>query len=108
MTNRYTVIREDADRVLRSESSGLEKFRPSCYKLINNSNTFLNGGDGVMRKLFSCLAVLGGVFGIVSYLNKYGLPILGNLTMHIPVKLPYDFWDLFTKGIEVAEGKINL
>ena len=88
--------------------SGLEKFRPSCYKLINNSNTFLNGGDGVMKKLFSCLAILGGVFGIVSYLNKYGLPILGNLTMHIPIKMPFDFWDIFTKGIEVAEGKINL
>lgn len=91
-----------------SAGSGLEKFLPSCYKLINNSNTFLNGGDGVMKKLFSCLAILGGVFGIVSYLNKYGLPILGNLTMHIPIKLPFDFWDLFTKGIEVAEGKINL
>ena len=88
--------------------SGLEKFLPSCYKLINTSNTFLNGGDGVMKKLFSCLAILGGVFGIVSYLNKYGLPILGNLTMHIPIKMPFDFWDIFTKGIEVAEGKINL
>ena len=82
----------------------LEIFRRACYKLINNSNTFLNGGDGVMKKLFSCLAILGGVFGIVSYLNKYGLPILGNLTMNIPVKLPIDFWDIFTKGIEVAEG----
>ena len=61
-----------------------------------------------MKKLFSCLAILGGIFGIVSYLNKYGLPILGNLTMHIPVRMPFDFWDLFTNGIEVAEGKINL
>ena len=37
-------------------------------------------------------------------LNKYGLPILGNLTMHIPVKPKYDFWDAFTKGLEIAEG----
>lgn len=90
------------------QRDGLEKFHPACYKLINNSNTFLNGGDGVMKKLAVCTAIVGGVAGSVAYLNKYGLPILGNLTMHIPVKLPYDFWDLFTKGIEVAEGKINL
>lgn len=57
-----------------------------------------------MKKLFACTAIIGGVAGTVAYLNKYGLPILGNLTMNIPVKLPYDFWDVFTKGIEVAEG----
>ena len=53
-----------------------------------------------MKKLAVCTAIVGGVAGTVMYLNKYGLPILGNLTMNIPVKLPYDFWDLFTKGIE--------
>ena len=57
-----------------------------------------------MKKLLVCTAIVGGVAGSVKYLNKYGLPILGNLTMNIPVKLPVDFWDVFTKGIEVAEG----
>ncbi len=61
-----------------------------------------------MKKVAVCTAVIGGVAGTVAYLNKYGLPILGNLTMHIPFKFKYDFWDLFTKGIELAEGKINL
>jgi len=61
-----------------------------------------------MKKLAVCAAVAGGLYGSVAYLNKYGLPILGNLTMHIPVKFKYDFWDAFTKGIELAEGKINL
>ncbi len=56
-----------------------------------------------MKKLAVCTAIVGGVAGTVAYLNKYGLPILGNLTMHIPVKPPIDFWDIFTKGIEIAE-----
>ena len=57
-----------------------------------------------MKKLLICAAVAGGVVGSVKYLDKYGLPVLGNLTMNIPVKLPFDFWDIFTKGIEIAEG----
>lgn len=61
-----------------------------------------------MKKIAVCSAVVCGVAGTVCYLNKYGLPILGNITMHIPIKFKYDFWDAFTKGIELAEGKINL
>ncbi len=61
-------------------------------------------GDLEMKKLLACTAIVGGVAGTVAYMNKYGLPILGNLTMNIPVKLPIDFWDIFTKGIEIAEG----
>lgn len=57
-----------------------------------------------MKKLALCAALACGVYGSVVYLNKYGLPVLGNLTMHIPVKFKYDGWDLFTKGIEIAEG----
>ena len=57
-----------------------------------------------MKKLLTCTAIIGGIAGTVAYMNKNGLPILGNLTMNIPVKLPIDFWDIFTKGIEVAEG----
>ena len=57
-----------------------------------------------MKKLLICAAVAGGVVGSVKYLDKYGLPVLGNLTMNIPVKLPVDCWDIFTQGIEIAEG----
>ena len=61
-----------------------------------------------MKKFLVCSAVVGGVVGSLAYLNKYGLPILGNITMHCPIKFKYDFWDLFTKGIEFADGKIAL
>ena len=57
-----------------------------------------------MKKLLKCTAIIGGIAGTVAYMNKNGLPVLGNLTMNIPVKLPIDFWDIFTKGLEVAEG----
>ena len=57
-----------------------------------------------MKKLAVCTAIVGGVVGTVAYLNKYGLPIPGNLTMNLPFKFPIDFWDIFTKGIEIAEG----
>ena len=57
-----------------------------------------------MKKLAVCTALVGGVAGTVAYLNKYGLPVLGNLTMHIPVRFRYDFWDAFAKGLEIAEG----
>lgn len=56
-----------------------------------------------MKKLLTCAAVVGGLFGTVKYLDKYGLPILGNLTMHLPFKLPIDFWDIFTAGLGIAE-----
>ncbi len=61
-------------------------------------------GDLEMKKFLASTAIIGGVAGTVAYMNKNGLPILGNLTMNIPVKLPIDFWDIFTKGIEIAEG----
>lgn len=57
-----------------------------------------------MKKLVVLTAIVGGIAGTVAYMNKNGLPIPGNLTMHIPFKPKYDFWDAFTKGIEVAEG----
>ena len=57
-----------------------------------------------MKKLLTCTAIIGGIAGTVAYMNKNGRTIPGNLTMNIPIKLPIDFWDIFTKGIEVAEG----
>ena len=56
-----------------------------------------------MKKFLLFTAIVGGIAGTVAYMNKYGLPIPGNVTMYIPVKFRYDFWDGFTKGIEVAE-----
>lgn len=79
----------------------------SCYAWYKNYNSIfsvLNGGNLEMKKLFTCTAILGVAAGTLAYVNKNGLPVLGNLTMNIPVKLPIDFWDIFTKGIEVAEG----
>ncbi len=61
-----------------------------------------------MKKLAVCTVIACGVAGSYAYLNKYGLPILGNLTMHLPFKAPIDFWDIFTKGLEIADGKIDL
>lgn len=65
-------------------------------------------GEIEMKKLLVCAAVAGGVVGSVKYLDKYGLPVLGNLTMHLPFKLPIDFWDIFTAGLMFADGKIDL
>lgn len=56
-----------------------------------------------MKKLLFFAGLIGGIAGTLAYINKNGLPVLGNITMHIPVKLRYDGWDLFTKGIEIAE-----
>ena len=56
-----------------------------------------------MKKLAVCTAIVGGVAGTVAYLNKYGLPVFFFFSMHIPVKFRYDFWDAFTKGLEIAE-----
>ena len=36
-----------------------------------------------MKKLLACTAIVGGVAGTVAYLNKNGLPVIGNLTMHL-------------------------
>ena len=57
-----------------------------------------------MKKLALLTALVGGTAATVAYMNKNGLPIPGNLTRHIPIRLRYDFWDAFTKGIEIAEG----
>ncbi len=65
-------------------------------------------GDTEMKKLLVCAAVAGGVAGAVKYMDKYGLPVLGNLTMNLPFKLPIDFWDIFTAGLMFADGKIDL
>ena len=63
-----------------------------------------------MKKLITCTAVVAGVVGLVAYMDKNGLPVLGNLTMKIPffpdVDAPFDWMMkgihfLETKGIEI-------
>lgn len=61
-----------------------------------------------MKKLLACTAVVGGVAGTLAYINKNGLPVLGNLTMHLPFRLPIDGWDIFTAGLMFLDGKVDL
>ena len=57
-----------------------------------------------MKKFVLFTALVGGTAATVAYMKKNGLPIPGNVTRHIPIRFKYDFWDAFTKGIEIAEG----
>ena len=57
-----------------------------------------------MKKLLKLAVFAGVAAGAYAYIYENGLPILGNLTMYLPVKFKYDGWDAFTKGIEIAEG----
>ena len=59
-----------------------------------------------MKKLLFFAGLIGGVVGTLAYINKNGLPIIGNITMHLPIKLKYDGWDLFTAALMFADGKI--
>ena len=56
-----------------------------------------------MKKLLKFAVFAGVTGGLYAYISENGLPVLGNLTMYLPVKFKYDGWDLFTKGIEIAE-----
>ena len=58
-----------------------------------------------MKKHLFCAATIGCVAGLIAYMNKNGLPILGNLTMKLPVKTGIDPYDLLLKGMHFAESK---
>lgn len=58
-----------------------------------------------MKKVLICAAVTGCTAGLLKYMKKNGLPVLGNLTMYLPVKTGIDPYDLLTKGIQFAESK---
>lgn len=66
--------------------------------------SFLTEGVLEMKKLLKLTVLVGGAAGALAYINKNGLPVLGNLTMHLPFRFRYDGLDAFTKGIEIAEG----
>ena len=43
--------------------------------------------------------------GLVAYMNKNGVPIPGNITMNIPIKIGIDPYDLMMDGIHFLESK---
>lgn len=57
-----------------------------------------------MKKLL-LLSVVAGTAGLVAYMNKNGLPVLGNLTMNLPVQTGIDPYDYMVKGIHFLENK---
>lgn len=37
-----------------------------------------------MKKLIKLVIAIAGVVGLISYMDKHGLPVIGNITMHLP------------------------
>lgn len=58
-----------------------------------------------MKKFLICTTCVAGVVGLVAYMDKNGLPVLGNLTMNLPFKSPVDPYNLMMKGIHFLESK---
>mgnify|MGYP000499685679 CR=1 FL=1 len=58
-----------------------------------------------MKKFLLCTTAIAAVVGLVSYMDKNGVPILGNLTMNIPIKIGIDPYDLMMDGIHFLESK---
>ena len=58
-----------------------------------------------MKKILFFILAIAGLTGLVKYMNKNGLPILGNYTMKMPIKTGIDPYDLLLKGIHFAESK---
>ena len=58
-----------------------------------------------MKKFLFCTTAIAGVVGLVAYMNKNGVPIPGNITMNIPIKIGIDPYDLMMDGIYFLESK---
>ncbi len=58
-----------------------------------------------MKKFLFCTTAIAGVVGLVAYMDKNGVPILGNLTMNLPIKSPIDPYELMMTGIHFLESK---
>ena len=56
-----------------------------------------------MKKLAVCLGCIAAVAGAYTYLDKNGVPILGNLTMNLPVQPKYDVYDLADKVLSYVK-----
>jgi hypothetical protein len=50
-----------------------------------------------MKKLLKLGCLCAAVAGAYAYLDKNGLPALGNLTMKLPVQPKYDMYDALDK-----------
>ena len=58
-----------------------------------------------MKKLLLFTATAAGAAGLLAYMKKNGLPVLGNLTMNLPVQTGIDPYDYMVKGIHFLENK---
>ena len=62
--------------------------------------------EGKMKKLIKFTVLVAGVVGLVAYMDKNGLPVIGNLTKDLPgglgVDKPYEW---MMKGIYFLESK---
>jgi hypothetical protein len=59
-----------------------------------------------MKKFLFCTTAVAGVVGLVAYMNKNGLPVIGNLTMNLPGGLGVDKpFEWMMTGIHFLESK---
>ncbi|MBR0373536.1 MAG: hypothetical protein IJH91_03280 [Mogibacterium sp.] len=56
-----------------------------------------------MKKLVLCVGVVAAAVSAYKYLEKNGLPALGNLTMKLPVQPKYDMYDLVDKVLSYVK-----
>ena len=56
-----------------------------------------------MKKLAVCAGVVAAVAGTYMYMKKEGVPVLGNLTMKLPVQPKYDIYDLVDKVLSYVK-----
>jgi len=58
-----------------------------------------------MKKFAKCAVAVAAVAGVYfGYMGKNGLPVLGNLTMHLPFKPKYDMYD----GVDLVLSHVKL
>ncbi len=58
-----------------------------------------------MKKFLLFTTAVAAVVGLVAYMDKNGVPIPGNITMNIPIKIGIDPYDLMMDGIHFLESK---
>ena len=56
-----------------------------------------------MKKLVVCVGVIAAAVGAYKYLDKNGVPALGNLTMKLPIQPKYDVYDLVDKVLSYVK-----
>ena len=56
-----------------------------------------------MKKLVLCVGFVAAAVGAYKYLDKNGVPVLGNLTMKLPVQPKYDIYDVVDKVLSYVK-----